>query len=110
MAGNHSRSGKRVEEFVVNDNPHERYQMFHPYSGKELTHGIPILMSTSNGCIVRKEINHYIVSCPECCTTVEYDDDSEPICPDCGLVCAGGEKLREERVVCDAKAAGRHEE
>jgi acetone carboxylase gamma subunit len=108
MDDNSSRSRQRVEEYVVTDEPHERYQMFNPWTQEELSHGIPILITIKGRKIVNKQITHYKIRCPECGTTARYGNGREPLCPDCGVVCAGKEKLREERMVRDAQAAGRY--
>lgn len=91
----------------MNDGPHERYQMVEPVTGKELSRGIPILTDTEKGKVVDKEVVHYMVKCPDCRTEVRYNHSSEPVCPDCGLICSGRDSLKEERLVVDARAAGR---
>lgn len=93
----------------VNDDPHERYQMVEPVTGKELSHGIPILTDTDKGKVVDKEVTHYMVKCPDCMVEVRYSHSSEPVCPECGLICSGRDSLTEERLVVDARAAGRVE-
>lgn len=107
MASNHSQAGQQVERISISDKPHERYQCHEPYTGKKLKRGIPILLRAKGGKVVRKEITYYTVKCPECHTPAKYNNDSEPICPDCGIICAGNETLLEEQIVRDAKAAGR---
>lgn len=81
--------------------------MVEPVTGKELSRGIPILTDTKKGKVVDKEVTHYMVKCPDCGIEVRYTDSSEPVCPDCGLICSGRESLTEERLVVDARAAGR---
>jgi rubrerythrin len=94
---------------VATDEPHERYSEIDPVSNEELTgnNRIPILISGKRGNQLRKEIQYYMIICPECGTTARYDDDSEPICPDCGIVCSGTAKTSKERLIRDPIAAGR---
>lgn len=106
MPGNHSKARKRVERISVNDDPHERYQKLEPYTGKELSRGIPLLSNTTIGHIVEKEVTHYNIECPECGIPARYSHKSEPQCPRCGIICSGKHGIENE-VVIDAKAAGR---
>lgn len=106
MPENHSRAGKRVERLSVTDEPHDNYRNCDPWTGEELNGGIPILNNTVIGNVLKKDITHYVVNCPECGSEARYDDESDPICPDCGVVCTGnGERTSE--IIIDAKAAGR---
>jgi predicted RNA-binding Zn-ribbon protein involved in translation (DUF1610 family) len=90
----------------VTDEPHDRYRGYDPWTGKELKHGMPILTSTSQGNVVEKDVTHKVVKCPECEIEARYTDDSEPVCPNCGIVCSGNKALT-RKIVIDAKAAGR---
>lgn len=103
----HSRIGKPVERIRINDEPHERYKQIHPWTGEAIYPGIPILMKAETGNIIRKDVTHSRVKCPECDIGAEYDDDSEPVCPSCGIICAGNGEVTEE-IVFDAKAAERY--
>lgn len=47
------------------------------------------------------------MECPECEVAAEYTHDSEPVCPQCGIICSGKDTILSEQVVRDAKAAGR---
>jgi len=107
MPENQSRAGKRVVRLSVNDDPHERYREHDPWTGEKLIPGIPLLASTSGGNVVKKDVSYKVVKCPECETEARYTHDSEPVCPDCGIVCAGKDTILEDQVVIDAKAAGR---
>jgi hypothetical protein len=109
MPENHSRAGKEVERVSISDEPHERYRGFNPWTGEELDNGIPILTSTPNGNIVKKDVTFSTVKCPECEIPAKYTHDSEPVCPNCGVICAGKDTILAEQVVVDAKAAGRIE-
>jgi hypothetical protein len=108
MPENHSRIGKPVEKISLK-NTHDNYREHDPWTGKEITPGIPILKTTEYGNIVEKDIHHSEVLCPECDTAAVYDEDSEPVCPDCGIICAGNGEVV-ERIIIDAKAAGREKE
>jgi len=107
MSKTHSRDGKRVEEIVVTDEPHERYRAFNPWTGEKLDTGIPILKATPTGNIIDKDIRYFRVLCPECRVESKYDSGGDPICPECGMVCTGNEKELDPIVMRDAKAAGR---
>lgn len=78
-------------------------------TGESLDNGIPILITSNRGSVIRKDISHYKILCPECRIPAEYTQKSEPVCPDCGIICVGQDIIREERVIRDAKAAGRLE-
>jgi len=110
MPENHSRADKRVERLTVNDDPHERYRDFDPWTGESLKYGIPILTSTPAGNVVEKNVTHNIVRCPECEIPARYTHDSEPVCQNCGIVCSGKSAKKLQPVVRDAKAAGRIED
>jgi len=107
MTESHSRAGKFVERVEISDEPHDKYRGFDPWTGEELDSGIPILTNTLCGNIVEKDVTYYRVQCPECGTSAKYTDNSEPVCPECGIVCAGKDTILSEQVVRDAKAAGR---
>lgn len=107
MPETHSRAGKRVERVSVNDSPHERYRGYDPWTGEELKRGIPILTSTPSGNIVEKNVTYKVIKCPECEKPSRYTDSSEPVCPECGIVCGGEDQITSDRMVRDAKAAGR---
>lgn len=109
MPETHSRAGKRVERFSVTDEPHERYQGINPFTGEELNidNLIPILKTVDGGQIIQKDITYYTVDCPECNQPAEYTHDSEPVCPCCGIICSGPQGIQSERIVRDAKSAGR---
>ena len=107
MPENRSRAGMEVERVEVSDEPHEKYRGFDPWTGEKLDNGIPILTSTPGGNIVEKDVTYYTVKCPECGISTEYTNDSEPVCPTCGIICAGKDTILSEQVVRDAKAAGR---
>lgn len=109
MSETHSRAGKRVEQLSVTDEPHERYQKMDPWTNETLDNGIPILNTTDAGQVVDKEIIHYIVHCPECLIPAKYSHDSEPLCPNCGIVCSGKNAVSSPSLIRDAKAAGRVE-
>jgi len=107
MAENYSREGQKVEQMAISDEPHDKYRGFNPWTGEELTVGIPILTSTPGGNVVDKEITYSTVICPECDIPAKYTSDSEPVCPQCGIICAGKDGILREQIVIDAKAAGR---
>lgn len=107
MPENHSRAGMDVERVSISDEPHDNYRGIDPWTGKELDGGIPILTSTPSGNIVEKDIRYFTVKCPECQVPAEYTHDSEPVCPECGIICAGKDTILSEQMVRDAKAAGR---
>lgn len=92
---------------TVTDKPHDNYHMFAPVTGEPLNEGIPILRDVPGGSVVDKEINYKLVFCPECDIEAEYSEDSEPVCPECGLICAGRKQIRSNRIIIDAKSAGR---
>lgn len=81
--------------------------MFDPWTGQELKHGIPLLTNTPGGNVVDKLVKLNVVTCPECNTDARFTNDSEPVCPDCGIICSGKGIPTRERMVRDAKAAGR---
>lgn len=100
MPRNESRAGKRVDQIRVTDEKHEMYR----------EDGTPVLLSTRIGKVVEKEVESYTVTCPDCSTFAKFDHASEPVCPDCGTICDGrqGKEISQsERLVIDAKAAGR---
>jgi len=104
-----SRRGQRVDRVMAYE-AHEKRQGVHPVTGEEVPDpGIPILSSSPVGQIVEKSIRAYTIKCPDCHVPAEYDDKASPVCPECGLICAGPHTIREERLVHDAKAAGRIE-
>lgn len=106
MPENHSRIGKPVEKVSMTDEPQERYRNHDPWTGEKIEPGIPILTKTTGGNVISKDITYSEVKCPECEIPAIYDDDSEPVCPECGIICAGNGELIQE-IVIDAKAAGR---
>ena len=110
MSARQSNVGKDVEKLTVTTEPHERYQGFDPWTGQKIDPGIPILKTVKGGSIVRKNIKYQKIKCPNCNIKARYDTESEPICPNCGLVCSGGQGKTEDNIVRDAKAAGRIEE
>lgn len=107
MPENHSRAGKRVERFSVNDDPHEFYRENDPWTGEGLEKGIPILIKTPYGNIINKEVKYFIIKCPECSVTARYSKSEEPLCPECGMVCSGQVADPRERIIRDAKASER---
>jgi hypothetical protein len=107
MPENHSRAGKTVERLRITDEPHERYSNCHPVTGDEINRGIPILTKAPGGNIVEKDVTYYTVKCPDCRIPALYNNDSEPICPECGMICSGESIILSEQMVRDAKAAGR---
>ena len=107
MSENHSRAGKRVERVSVTDDPHDKYRGHDPWTDENLDNGIPILTNTPVGNIIEKSVTCYTVKCPECDVSAKYTGDSEPVCPECGIICSGGDVVLSEQVVRDAKAAGR---
>lgn len=100
-------TGETVERTRITDDPHQRYSKIHPCKDKELEQRIPILLSVPGGNIVRKKVTNYTIKCPECLVEAKYTHSSEPVCPECGMICAGPNILKEEQLVRDAKAAGR---
>ena len=107
MPENHSRAGKEVQRVRITDEPHNRYQKLNPITGKEIENGIPILKQVPGGNIVIKDITYYTVKCPECRIPAKYNHDSEPLCPECGMICSGRNTILSEQMVRDAKSAGR---
>jgi hypothetical protein len=107
MPQNRSRAGKEVERLRISDEPHSRYSNCHPITGKELKRGIPILTKATGGSIVSKDVTYYTVECPECEIPARYTNDSEPVCPQCGIICSGKDTILNEQIINDAKAAGR---
>jgi len=97
MSGNTSKVGQRVDQIAVDDEPHEKY-----YDS-----GVPILLNTAVGQVVSKSVHAYTVHCSQCNIPARFNEKSEPVCPECGLICAGEGATSQERVVCDPKAAGR---
>lgn len=107
MPENRSRKGKEVERVSISDEPHEKYRDFDPWTGQKLEGGIPILTAKSHGNVIDKDVTYHTVKCPSCRIPAEYTHNSEPICPECGIVCAGSDTILSEQLVRDAKAAGR---
>jgi len=107
MQETHSRVGKIVDRITASDEPHDNYRGHDPWTGERLDNGIPILKSTPAGNIICKEVTHCTVKCPECEVRTKYTHISEPVCPECGIVCAGKDVILSEQLVRDAKAAGR---
>lgn len=109
MPENHSRAGKTVERVKITDEPHDKYSGIHPLTGEEITDsdGIPVLLTVPGGKIVKKDITYYTVKCPECKVPAKYTHDSEPVCPQCGIICSGKQTILSEQMVRDAKGAGR---
>ncbi len=105
MPESHRRVGCRADQFRICDAPHTRYW----------DDGVPVLISTTSGNVVKKSIREYTLTCPLCSDedNVElgrYDHDEEPVCPECGLLLAGDGVPRTSdgsRLLSDAKAAGR---
>lgn len=108
MSGNKNLPGETVERVKISDDPHERYQFLAPFSGEELKRGIPILKGVPGGKVVRKDVTYSEVHCSECDIAAKYTSDSEPVCPECGLICTG-KGVNLQPIVRDAKAAGRIE-
>lgn len=103
MSGHVSKAGQRVDKFAVDDTPHEKYYDC----------GMPVLLSTAHGKVVKKSVYAYTVSCPEC-DDVDgyYDVDSEAVCPNCGVLLCDGVDLDMttsdgQEVIADGPAAGR---
>lgn len=109
MEGQSSKVGKDVELLRVNDKPHDRYRVHHPQTGERLDNGIPILKRVSGGSVVSKQVTYFTVKCPECHVSAKYTTDSEPVCPECGIICSGEDTILSEQIVRDAKAAERIE-
>ena len=107
MSGHISNVGKPVEKVSVSYEPHKDYDELAPYTYEKISPGIPNLKSASGGKIIRKDIKYHSVLCPECKIEVRYDESSEPVCPECGIICAGSDTILREQMVFDAKAAGR---
>jgi hypothetical protein len=99
MAGNHSRVDQRVDRIRVSDEPHDRYTQ----------RGVPILLNTDAGNVVEKRVDAYTVHCTDCAIPAVHDENSMPICPNCGLICGGkdSKSIDRGRIVRDPKAAGR---
>lgn len=102
MSGHVSRANQRIDLIRVDDEPHERY----------FECGRPVLISTAVGNVVEKNVYAYTVSCPECDTDGYYDNDSEAVCPNCGLLLCDAVDVdmttkRGEQIISDGPAAGR---
>lgn len=67
---------QRLDFISVSDESHEKY----------MECGVPVLLSTKAGKVVEKEVSRYTMECPECEIDGTYDGDSEPVCPNCGLL------------------------
>lgn len=106
MPSSTSRIGKKVERVELDDTPHDRYRQHDPWTAERIEPGIPILKTTPHGNIIEKNVTRKRVKCPECQIDAKYDEDSEPVCPNCGIICAGNGVMSEE-IIIDAKAAGR---
>jgi uncharacterized Zn ribbon protein len=109
MQANNSQAGQTVERIKITDDPHENYQFIEPYTGKELKRGMPLLNAKPGGKVVNKDVSYHTVKCPECEIAAKYTSDSEPVCPECGIICSGSGIILEQQMVRDAKAAGRIE-
>jgi endogenous inhibitor of DNA gyrase (YacG/DUF329 family) len=107
MSEGHSKYGETVERISVSYEPQEKYQTVDPWTNQRIEPGIPILSSVTGGKIILKEVDYFTVLCPECEIPAKYNEESEPICPVCGLICSGGHADQREQIVRDAKAAGR---
>jgi hypothetical protein len=107
MPENHSRVGKSVEKVKINDDVHEKYRNHDPWTGERLKTGIPILSSVASGKVVEKEITYSNVLCPNCKSDIYFDNEEEPVCQSCGIICNGQESNKVDRMIRDAKAAGR---
>lgn len=107
MPENQSRAGKVVERMRISDEPHQRYSKCHPVTGEELKRGIPILTKADGGNVIRKDVTYYTVKCPDCRVPARYNNESEPICPECGMICSSRSAILSEQMVRDGKAAGR---
>jgi hypothetical protein len=107
MPENHSRIGKPVRKISL-EKTHDKYRKHNPLTAEEISPGIPILKATDYGNIVEKDVTHSRVKCPECEIGATYDEDSEPVCPECGIICAGNGEIIEP-IIIDSKAAGRVE-
>jgi len=97
MSGHTSTVGQRADSVSADDSPHEDY-----YDS-----GVPVLLNTDFGQLVARSVHAYTIYCPECRVPAVYDERSEPICPECGLVCGGQSAVDEARLISDPKAAGR---
>lgn len=107
MGQHTSRYGQRVDRVRVYED-HDKRRSVHPITGEEVgPPGIPILLNTPKGKIVKKSIRAYTIKCPDCKIAAKYDEKASPICPKCGLICVGPDAMKGERLVRDAKAAGR---
>jgi len=107
MAEHTSRRGQRVDRVMAYED-HEKRLGVHPVTGEDVPDpGIPILSSGRVGQVVEKSIRAYTIKCPDCHVAARYDEKASPVCPECGLICAGPDTEREERLVHDAKSAGR---
>lgn len=99
MSGHISRVGQRVDKISVTDD-HDMYRK----------DGTPVLADSKVGRIVEKQVVSYTMYCPDCGIPAWFNSHSEPVCPECGLICDGGQGksvIREEQMVRDPKAAGR---
>lgn len=107
MPDHTSREGQRVDRIRVRED-HDNWRGIHPTTGEDAPDpGIPILTSSRIGNILEKSIMAYTVKCPDCRIPARYDEDGTPICEECGIICTGQSHIREERILNDAKAAGR---
>lgn len=119
MGGRTSQTGQRVDIVRINDDPHDDYRAYDPWTmemigrvdsdGKPIS-GIPLLKSTERGKVLDKEVECNTVHCDECGTVVHFDEDESPVCQQCGAICVGREarEVQRERLLqIDAKAAGR---
>ena len=103
MQSTESKVGKPVTSMSINTEPHDDYITVNKFTGNNLHPGIPILKSVPGGGIIRKNISYNKTKCPDCGTQAHYDADSEPICPNCGMVCNGSAPAR---IIRDEKACG----
>jgi len=97
MTEHSSDVGKRVDRVTADDTPHEKY-----YDS-----GRPILLNTVNGQVVNKSVHAHTVCCASCDIPARFNKKSEPICPECGLICVGQEVVNEAQVVLGEETTGR---
>jgi hypothetical protein len=95
MSGQVSVANQRVDRINVSDWPHEMYRQ----------NGTPVQKKADSGRVINKEVERHTIHCPECDIPAVYDEDSEPVCPDCGILTTG--ETGEVVMVRDAKGAGR---
>jgi len=89
MSGRYSRIGQRVDQIRVSDEPHDLYR----------SDGTPVLTDSTVGKIIEKEVTSFTVHCPSCDIPAYFTVEEEPVCPECGMICAGRhrtEVIREE--------------